>query len=133
MRGTLMMDQDHDLMAGTWPDGAETLVMATGPIQVAQAAAQAVSLKQGAIWWNISAGIDYETLFYHNRLPDAQMNPMRAAAFREALLAVEGIEGFADRSDITFDRRNRVLGVRIPCLEIACDESRATATIEVIE
>lgn len=128
-----MMDQDNDLMAGEYPDGTEGLVMATGPVQVAQAAAQAVSLKQGSIWWNISAGIDYEGLFYHNRLSDAQMNPLRAAAMREALLSVEGVDGFSGDNAITFDRRGRSLSVRIPCVEIACDQSRATATIEVIQ
>lgn len=133
MRGTLMMDQDYDLMLGEYPDGTQSLVMAVGPVQVAQAAAQAVSLKQGAIWWNISAGIDYEGLFYHNRLPDAQMNPLRAAAMREALLAVEGVDGFSGSDAVTFTRQGRMLAARVPCLEIACDQSLATATIEVIQ
>jgi len=134
MRGTLMLDSDHDLMVGEYADGTETLVAAIGPVQVAQAASQAVSLKQGAIWWNISAGIDYETLFYRGRLPDAQMNPLRATAFREALLSVGGVEGFRDTAAIiSFERKGRILSARIPCLEIACDQSRATATIEVIE
>lgn len=127
--GTLMLDASGDLITAEWPDGEQTVGVVSGTEQVAQAAMLAVSLHRGSVWWNISAGVDYDGLFYHANRSDAAMASVRSAAFRQSLLDVPGITGFAGANDVTFSRRGRSISVTVPCVNIACEENLASATI----
>jgi hypothetical protein len=130
MAGTLMLDNTGDLIAAEWPGGVETVGIAIGIAQVAQSANLAVSVRKGSVWWNITAGVDYESLF-HNTQDSVQLDPIRATAFREAVLSVPGISGFSKSDEITFARSaGRTVSVSIPCVDIDCDEGRATSEIQ---
>lgn len=128
--GTIMLDGDGDVITAEWPDGSETIGVALGAQQVAQSAALAVSLHRGSVWWNISAGVDYDGLFYQANRGDAAMNPARAAAFREAVLTVPGVAGFSRSNAVDFKRQGRTVKVNIACIDIACDESLVSASIQ---
>lgn len=131
--GSLLLDDQADLMGATYDDGSETIAAALGAQQVAQAAAIAVSVPQGAVWFNLSGNIDFDGLFYAPTLREEELGALRANAYRSAILSVPGIEGFADSDVIEFDTSgNRRLGVNIPCVLIDCENSRTRTFIEVI-
>ena len=127
-----MLDSTGDLLCAVNEDGAETLVALRGAEQAAQAASMAVSQRQGRIWWNESLGVDYDGLFFNSGRSDADMAAIRAAALREAILAVPGVDSFEGTNEITFSRNNRILTPSIPCIRITCEASRVSATIEPI-
>lgn len=127
-----MLAQDGDLILAEHDDGAQTIGVALGAYTVVQAAAQAVSLRQGNVWFNLAAGVDYESLFYSARGSDSQLAPIRATAFRDALSAVPGVLGFDGAGQITFSRKGRTVTPSIPCLQIKCDDVRLSATIGVL-
>ncbi len=131
---TLALDQDADIMGATHEDGAETVVVVSGALQVSQLAGQAVSLNRGSVWFNLFAGVDYQSLFYDATQSDQELAGIRASAIRDALFAVDGIAGFSSPgANITFDRINEdTLVPNIPCLIISCDYSRQPAYVEPI-
>lgn len=123
------LDQDNDVMLGTQPDGAETIVPSLGAETVAQAAAFAVSTHRGSLWYNQQIGLEYDGVFINTGRNDDELAHVRATALREVILSIPGVEGFADDSEITFTRQGRTLMPSIPCIIIDCDNSRTRGTI----
>lgn len=132
MYGTLMLDESGDLIEAADMSGIleyTTVAVALGSQQVAQALSMSVSTKQRDAWFNKSAGIDYEGLFYGSTRSDTVMNPIRAQAFRQAMENTPGFGSYADAKDVTFSRADRRLSVKLPCVVIDCDNSRVIPAV----
>lgn len=130
---TLMLDDQDDVLLAEHDDGAETLGVAVGAATVIQAAHIALNLKRGSVWWNLSAGIDYEGLFYQTARSDVEMAPIRATAFRTALLSVPGVTGFAEETEISFERTSdQTLSATVPCITIDCEDVRTSYTLGIL-
>lgn len=131
--GSLLLDDSGDLALACYDDGTETIAGARGAQQVAQSASIAVSVATGAVWFNLTRNIDYESLFYAPVLREEDLQALRSNAFRSAILAVPGIEGFEDSDEIVFsDSGERRINVTIPCVVIDCQNSRTRSFIEII-
>lgn len=133
MFGTLLLDEDGDLIAayevGDDTLEYETIGIALGSQQVAQAASMRVSTRQSSVWFNVTAGIDYETLFYNTSRTDTVMNPIRSQMFMAELLATPGVSGVAGETAVTFTRTVRTLAIDLPCVNIDCDNSRVVPIV----
>ena len=132
MVATLLLDENADLLKACHPDGAETIAVGFGAEQVAQAASEAISLKQGNVWFNLDAGIDYDGLFFNARRSDSDLEAIRINVFTDALLSIPGIDGFENGQSIALSRRGDVLIPSIPCLLIDCENSISRSFIGVI-
>lgn len=132
MFGTLMLDADGDLIEAVETVGAveyATIGVALGSIEVAQNISLRVSTKTRDCWFNLAAGVDYGTLFYDTNRSDATMNPIRAQAFRETLEATPGFGSYAGSNEVVFSRTGRKVEVSLPCVVIACDDSRVIPAV----
>jgi hypothetical protein len=132
MYGTLMLDEQGDLIeAVEVVDGDEytTIAVALGAQQVGQALSLNVSTKQKDVWFNRSAGVDYNGLFYGATRSDDTMNPIRAQAFRQVIENTPGFGSYADTKDVRFTRAERRLAVDLPCVVIDCDNSRVVPAV----
>lgn len=132
MFGTLMLDENGDVIEAVETvsgDEYTTIAVALGAQQVAQALSLNVSTKQNDVWFNRSAGIDYNGLFYSATRSDTVMNPIRAQAFRQALERTPGFGSYAEGKDVQFSRAERRLTVGLPCVVIDCDNSRVTPAV----
>lgn len=132
MYGTLMLDETGDLIEAADMSGLieyTTVAVALGAQQVSQALSLSVSTKQRDVWFNKSAGIDYDGLFYGSTRTDRVMNPIRAQAFRQALENTPGFGSYASTKDVQFTRADRRLQVDLPCVIIDCDNSRVIPAV----
>lgn len=127
-----MLDASGDLITAEETIGVDTyqtIGVSVGAPQVSQAMSLNVSTKVRDIWFNRSAGVDFNGLFYDSTRADAVMNPIRAQAFRDALTNTPGFGSFADGRDVNFTRTSRKIEVKLPCVVIACDASRVTPSV----
>ena len=132
MTGTLMLDADGDLLLGDYESGTETIIVAVGADTVAQNMGVAVSLKKTTVWFNLEAGIDYDSLFYNSGKSDFEMEPIRSTAIREAIKSVPGFLMFRGSEKIKFTREGRTLIPDITCVEIDCDNQITQTFVESI-
>jgi len=132
MVATLLLEEDGDLLLASHPDGATTIFVGSGARQVTQAVAQNTALKQGSVWFDRAAGIDYDRLFYNSRRPDEEMEAIRAAVISEAVLATPGVEGFVEGGEVTITRQGRTLIPDIPCININCENGIVNAFVGVL-
>lgn len=127
-----MLDVDGDLIQAVETlDGEdyETIGIALGSIQVAQAASLRVSTRMDTVWFNRAVGIDFDGLYYNSRQSDDAMNPVRASAFRDAIRGTPGFGSFPDNDNVVFTRTARGLEAKLPCFVVDCDSSRVIPAI----
>ena len=132
MTTTVLLDEDGDVLLAAHPDGATTIFVGEGAEQVTQAVAQNTALKQGSVWFNRAAGIDYDSLFFNARRSDEDLESIRASVISEAVLSTPGVEGFADGGQVTISRQGNSIVPAIPCININCENAIVRAFVGVL-
>ena len=132
MFGTLMLDDTGDLISAIEHlegETYQTIGVALGSIQVAQACSLRVSTTTNSVWFNRAHGIDMDGLFYNTNKTDADLNPIRAQAFRTVMENTRGFGDYAGGNNVDFIRTGRKLAVQLPCFAVDCDTAIVTPVV----
>lgn len=127
MKTSFALSEKADFLVGTYNSGHSTIALVSGAELIAQSMKVGMALEKGALWFNLSYGLDKQSLFYNTNSTDEELYPLRALAIKEFMRTFEGVQSID--GEPVFVKDGRSLYVTAPCAIVDCEHSTKRITI----